>query len=54
MDIKTRKNDRFLEVIFVDGNTIIDLGLLDRKERISLARILKEAVDDLIEGIDES
>lgn len=51
MEFKIRKNQRYLDVTVRDGNTVIELGLLDDKERLALARTLEEAIDELTEGL---
>ena len=52
MEFDIRKNTRYLNVKVTEGRTVIDLGVLDDRERIELARQLKEAIDELLEGID--
>lgn len=52
MEFRIRKNSIYLDVSIREGGTVIDLGLLDDKERIELARKLEEAVDDLMAGIE--
>lgn len=59
MEIKTRelngrrgpKEKRYIAVEVSDGGTTIDCGLLDYKERIELAKHLKDIVEELMYGI---
>lgn len=52
MEFMIRKNSKYLDVAVVSGGTIIELGLLDDTERADLAKTLKDAADELMEGID--
>lgn len=55
MEFKIRKNQGariYLDVQVIDGNTKIDLGLLDDKQRMELASTLTEAAADLLEGLE--
>lgn len=38
----------FAEVKIITNETTIDLGFLDKEERLELARKFEEAVDDLL------
>ena len=48
MKIQCRKVDKYMEVNITEGNIKYSLGLLDDKERIALARIFEEAIDELL------
>jgi hypothetical protein len=48
MEIKTRWiNSIFISVSIHHDNVVIDMGILDEKERLVLASHLKEVVDEL-------
>jgi hypothetical protein len=44
MEIKIKHTNSFVRVMIIDGQTMIDLGLLNDKERDALAETLIEAV----------
>lgn len=50
MEIITRKNDKYLDVKIKHDGLIIEIGLLDEKERKELALILLSAAIELFEG----
>ena len=50
MQIEIRKVPPFLEVVLLHQCTKIDLGLLDKKERVELARQFEAASDELLSG----
>ena len=52
MKFSIRKSSLYLNVKVTEGRTVIDLGLLDDIERRELADQLKQAVDELMEGLD--
>lgn len=54
MQFKIREIGGFYaDVIAVEGNTKIELGLLDEKQRRQLADELQSAIDDLLHGLIE-
>lgn len=55
MKINVKKVGPYKEVNVSIDNTSIDLnGLMDSEQCMTLARVLKEAIQDLIDGRDES
>ena len=54
MEFKIRRNilKNYRDVKITEGNTVIDLGLLNDEERIELASQLKQATDELMEGLE--
>ncbi len=53
MKFNIRRIDGFALVTVGINNSIMDIGLLDDKERIALADELQEAIDDLLYGLPE-
>ena len=54
MEILIRKNTIYLDVKVKYGNTTIEIGLLDDKERKELAQILLGAASELLDGLDDA
>lgn len=52
MELDIRKCNQYLEVKVKAGNSVIDLGLFDDKERKELALELQQAIDELMNGLD--
>lgn len=48
MEISVRKNEHYRDVVFKEGNTTLDLGLLDVEETRQLASSFLSAVYDLV------
>lgn len=44
---------KYKEIIFRDGSTTVETGLLDDKDCRNLAEVLREAANDLMYGVDE-
>lgn len=49
--IDTRKVADYLEVKFEINDTNVDLGLLNKDERLELAKILSQALTDILDSI---
>jgi hypothetical protein len=54
MNILIRGVGKYLEVTVKDGTTTLELGLLDKDERITLASTLSAAVDELLDGLEDA
>lgn len=48
------KYGKYLEVTVEDGTTTLELGLLAKDERITLASTLSAAVDELLDGLEDA
>lgn len=48
MKIEVRRTHPFRDVAIVDGNTRIELGLLNQDECMTLAKELKDGISDLL------
>jgi hypothetical protein len=52
MDIKVKAIACYNDVTLKEGNTTIEIGMLDRSESMDLARTLRDAIHDLLEQED--
>ena len=48
MDIKVKNIACYKDVTVKDGNTTVEIGMLDRSECMDLARTLRDAIHDLL------
>jgi len=53
MEFNIKKCTKYVEVKVREGGTVIELGLLDGNERKELSLQLRQAADEIMDGLDE-
>ena len=52
LEIKIKRHGKFYDVDVRSYNSVIELGFLNEKERRELVQTLREAADELSEGLE--